>query len=351
MIDLVKGDILKADAEALVNTVNCVGVIGRGIALQFKKAFPENYKAYKAACDKKEVNLGKVFTYDLNRLYGLNPRFIINFPTKGHWKSKSRIQDIESGLTSLVEFLQKEKIRSIAIPPLGCGLGGLHWKEVKPLIVRTFESIPEITVFLFEPAGAPQSAEIVKTKEMPKMTVGRAALVGLMRRYLSAVMDPTITLLEVHKLMYFMQESGEPLRLRYQKAHYGPYAQNLRHVLSLIDGHFVHGYGDGQDQPDKSLELDSTASSQAEIFLKAHEETKKRFDNVADLIKGFETTFGMELLSTVHWVVTREKASTSEEVIKKVHAWDERKHMFEPFHIELAWNRLCEKGMLSKDLN
>ncbi len=346
MIDLVKGDILEADAEALVNTVNCVGVMGRGIALQFKKAFPENYKAYKAACDKKEVNLGKVFTYDLNRLYGHNPRFIINFPTKGHWRSKSKIQDIESGLTSLVEFLQKEKIRSIAIPPLGCGLGGLHWKEVKPLIVRAFESIPEITVFLFEPAGAPQSAEIVKTKEMPKMTVGRAALVGLMRRYLSAVMDPTITLLEVHKLMYFMQEAGEPLRLRYQKAHYGPYAENLRHVLSLIDGHFVHGYGDGEDKPDKSLELDSTASSQAEIFLKAHEETKKRFDNVADLIKGFETTFGMELLSTVHWVVTRERASTSEEVIEKVYAWDERKRMFEPFHIELAWNRLCEKGML-----
>lgn len=351
MIDLVKGDILKADAEALVNTVNCVGVMGRGIALQFKKAFPENYKAYKAACDKKQVNLGQVFTYDLNRFYGYNPRFIINFPTKGHWRSKSRIQDIESGLISLIEFLQKEKISSIAIPPLGCGLGGLRWEDVKPLIVRAFESIPDITVFLFEPDGAPQSAEIVKTKEMPKMTVGRAALVGLMRRYLSAVMDPTITLLEVHKLMYFMQEAGEPLRLRYKKAHYGPYAENLRHVLSLIDGHFVRGYGDGEDQPDKSLELDSIASSQAEIFLKAHEETKKRFDNVADLIKGFETTFGMELLSTVHWVVTREKASTKEEVIEKVHAWDERKRMFEPFHIELAWNRLCEKGMLPAEMS
>jgi uncharacterized protein YwgA len=170
---------------------------------------------------------------------------------------------------------------------------------------------------------------------------------GLMRRYLAAVMDPTVTLLEVHKLMYFMQESGEPLRLNYQKGPYGPYAENLRHVLSHIEGYFISGYGDAEDRPDKPLELMSHASEQAEIFLTNHEETQQKFERVADLIKGFETTFGMELLSTVHWVAIQEKAATVEEATAKVHDWNKRKRMFEPRHIHLAWKRLYESGWLA----
>ncbi|HBB35715.1 MAG TPA: Appr-1-p processing protein [Cyanobacteria bacterium UBA8803] len=345
MITLTQGDILKADAEALVNTVNCVGIMGRGIALQFRKAFPENFKTYKAACDAKQVQPGKMFAYDLNRL--CNPRFIINFPTKRHWKGKSRIEDIKLGLQDLVEFVQQQQIRSIAIPPLGCGLGGLNWEEVRPLIIEAFHSLPGVSVLLFEPAGAPQAAEMAKEIKEPNMTVGRAALLGLMRRYLAAVMDPSVTLLEVHKLMYFMQEAGEPLRLNYQKATYGPYAENLRHVLSHIEGHFISGYGDAEDRPDKPLELKPYVSKQAETFLMEHEGTRQRFDRVAELIKGFETTFGMELLSTVHWVVTREEAVTVEEVVTKVYAWNTRKRMFEPRHICLALMRLREVGWIA----
>lgn len=344
MIELTQGDILKADAEALVNTVNCVGVMGRGIALQFRKTFPENFKAYEAACKAHKVQPGKMFVYDLNRLY--NPRFIINFPTKRHWKGKSRIEDIKSGLADLIDVVQQQQIRSIAVPPLGCGLGGLIWEEVRPLIIEAFQSLPEVAVLLFEPAEAPQATAMVRDNKVPNMTVGRAALLGLMRRYLAAAMDPTITLLEVHKLMYFMQEAGEPLRLNYQKAPYGPYAENLRHVLSYIEGHFINGYGDAEDRPDKPLELKSYASEQAETFLTKHEPTRQRFDRVADLIKGFETTFGMELLSTVHWVATREEAATSEEAITKIHAWNTRKRMFESRHIHLAWERLCKSGWL-----
>lgn len=345
MIKLTQGDILKSDADALVNTVNCVGVMGRGIALQFKKAFPANFKAYEAACKVDQVQPGKMFVYDLNRLY--NPRFIINFPTKQHWKGKSHLKDIELGLLDLVAVVQHQQIRSIAIPPLGCGLGGLNWEEVKPLIIEAFRSVPDVMVFLFEPAGAPQADLMVKESKVPNMTVGRAALLGLMRRYLAAVMDPTVTLLEVHKLMYFMQEAGEPLRLNYQKAPYGPYAENLRHVLSHIEGHFISGYGDAEDRPDKSLELKLNASDQAEIFLTEHESTQQRFDRVADLIKGFETTFGMELLSTVHWVATREDATTPEEAVTKIHNWNIRKRMFEPRHIHLAWTRLHNAGWLA----
>lgn len=344
MTELTQGDILKADAEALVNTVNCVGIMGRGIALQFRKAFPANFKAYKAACDTEQVQLGRMFIYDLNRLY--NPRFIINFPTKCHWKEKSRIADIKLGLADLINVVKQRQIYSIAIPPLGCGLGGLNWEEVRPLIVEAFQSLPEVTVLLFEPIGAPQAPLMVKETKVPNMTVGRAALLGLMRRYLAAVMDPTVTLLEVHKLMYFMQEAGEPLRLNYQKAPYGPYAENLRHVLSHIEGHFISGYGDAEDRPDKPLELKFYASEQAETFLTEHEETRQRFDRVANLIKGFETTFGMELLSTVHWVATREEITSVEDAVMKVHAWNDRKRMFESRHIQLAWNRLREAGWM-----
>lgn len=345
MIKLTQGDILKADAEALVNTVNCVGIMGRGVALQFKKAFPANFKAYEVACKAHQVQPGKMFVYHLDRLY--NPRFIINFPTKRHWKSNSRIEDIQAGLTDLIALVQQQQIRSIAIPPLGCGLGGLNWEDVKPLITEAFQALPEVNVLLFEPVGAPQAAVMVRQDKVPTMTAGRAALLGLMRRYLAAVMDPTVTLLEVHKLMYFMQEAGEPLRLNYQKAPYGPYADNLRHVLNHIEGYFISGYGDAEDRPDKPLELKPHASEQAETFLTAQVATRKRFDRVADLIKGFETTFGMELLSTVHWVATREQATTLEAAITKVHDWNSRKRMFEPRHIGLAWERLNETGWLS----
>lgn len=347
MIKLTQGDILKADAEALVNTVNCVGIMGRGIALQFKKAFPENFKAYQAACKTSQVQLGKMFVYDLHRLY--NPRFIINFPTKRHWKNRSRIEDIEAGLIDLINVIQQQQIGSIAIPPLGCGLGGLDWKKVRPLIIEAFQAVPEVDVLLLEPLESPQTVVQVKENKVPQMTPGRATLLGLMRRYLAAVMDPTITLLEVHKLMYFMQESGEPLRLNYQKAPYGPYAENLRHVLNHIEGHFISGYGDGGDQPDKPLELNLQAVEQAETFLKEqpeHETTRKRFDRVANLIKGLETPFGMELLATVHWVVVSEQAANLEEAIAKVHAWNPRKRMFEPRHIRLAWERLQTTGWL-----
>jgi len=212
MITVTRGDILKADAQALVNTVNCVGIMGRGIALQFRKAFPECYKAYKAACDRKELHPGKMLVCDLCRLD--NPRLVINFPTKRHWKGKSKLEDIEAGLNALVDLVRRRHIRSIALPPLGCGLGGLEWPVVRVRIERAFAGLEDVNVFLYEPAGAPAADAMPKERKTPNMTVGRATLLGLMKRYLSALMDPVVTLLEIHKLMYFMQGTGEELSLR-----------------------------------------------------------------------------------------------------------------------------------------
>ena len=344
MINLKHGDILKEDAEALVNTVNCVGIMGRGIALQFRKAFPENFKVYQVACKRREVNPGHMFIYDTGSLY--NPRYIINFPTKRHWKGKSLMEDIEAGLKVLVQEVRDRKISSIAIPPLGCGLGGLDWSEVRREIESAFEVLPDVQVFLYEPVGAPAAGKMVKVNQVPNMTVGRASLIGLMRRYLAAVMDPWVTLLEVQKLMYFMQEAGEPLRLRYEKASYGPYAGNLGHVLDQIEGHFTSGYLDGGNDPRKPIELQAQAVDMAEKFLAGHPKTRSRFDRVTDLIQGFENPYGMELLSTVHWVVTREGAGDDDEIVKKVYSWNDRKKMFPPEHIQIVIEVLRQKGWL-----
>lgn len=178
------------------------------------------------------------------------------------------------------------------------------------------------------------------------MTPGRAALVVLIHRYLGGLMDPFVTLLEVHKLMYFMQEAGQALRLEYKKAVYGPYAENLRHVLNAVEGHLISGYADGGDAPDKQLELVPGALSDAEAFLKDDMETRARFERVAKLVEGFETPFGLELLATVHWVATREGAETADEAVARTYAWNERKRCFSQRQIELALAVLHQKGWI-----
>jgi O-acetyl-ADP-ribose deacetylase (regulator of RNase III) len=342
MINYTTGDILKADAEAIVNTVNCVGIMGRGIALQFKNAFPDNFKAYKVACDQDEVQPGKMFVFETQTF--TNPKFIINFPTKRHWRGKSRMEDIDSGLEALVGEIHERGIRSIAIPPLGSGLGGLNWPEVRLRIEEALHGINDLDVIVYEPNSAPVATQ---SREVPNMTAGRAALVVLMHRYLAGLMDPFVTLIEVQKLMYFMQAAGAPLRLNYVKHHYGPYADNLRHVLTKIEGHLVSGYHDGGDAPDKQLELVPGAVKDAEMFLSDHSDTKSLFDRVGVLVDGFETPFGLELLATVHWVATQEHAASSEEIIAKVHGWNDRKKRFSPRQIDIAYQTLQSKGWLT----
>jgi len=348
MIEYKTGDILSEDAEALVNTVNCVGIMGRGVALQFKNAFPANFQAYKLACDRHEVQPGRMFVFENQTL--TNPRFIINFPTKRHWKGKSRIEDIEAGLAALTREIRDRNIRSIALPPLGSGLGGLNWPDVRARIERALDALPNVKIIVFEPKGAPDARDMVSSRDVPKMTPGRAALVVLIDRYLRALLDPFVTLLEVHKLMYFMQEAGEPLNLKYVQALYGPYANNLRHVLKKIEGHLISGYADGGDAPDKRLELVPGAVPDATAFLANNDEARARFDRVASLVEGFETPFGLELLSTVHWVATRKDASSSEEVIAQTYGWNERKRQFSRRQILLALQVLSAQGWVDSRL-
>lgn len=342
MIEEGIGDVLRIDAEAIVNTVNCVGIMGRGIALQFKNAYPANFDAYAEACGLGQVEPGRMFVFRTG--YLTNPRYIINFPTKRHWKGKSRLSDIEAGLADLRRVIIDEGIRSIAIPPLGAGLGGLDWAEVKPRIIAALSDLHDVRVIIFNPGGAPDPRIMARTQDVPNMSAGRAALVVLMHRYLGGLLDPFVTLIEVHKLMYFMQAAGQPLQLRFAKAQFGPYAENLRHVLRQVEGHLVTGYADGGDQPNKRLELVPGAVADAEAFLASDIEAKHRFDEVAQLVNGFETPFGLELLATVHWVITQEHASSVTEALELTHRWNDRKRSFSKEQIELAFSTLDRLG-------
>lgn len=243
----------------------------------------------------------------------------------------------------MVETIRLRGIRSVAIPPLGSGLGALDWSVVKPRIEEAVRSLTDVRIIIYEPRGAPPNDAMVRNREIPTMTAGRAVLVELIRHYLGGLLDPFVTLLEVHKLMYFMQEAGEPLRLNYRRGPYGPYAENLRHVLSLIEGYLVSGYADGGDAPDKQLKLVPGAAEDAENFLVGHPCTLTRFQRVAGLVEGFESPFGLELLATVHWVLKNESVQSVEEVIYHTYAWGKRKRQFTRRQIELAIRVLMEK--------
>ena len=341
MIRYTSGDVLCADVDAIVNTVNCVGVMGRGIALQFKNAFPSNYEKYRTACDKGEVVPGKMFITERSALTG--PCYIVNFPTKRHWRGKSRIEDIESGLAALKDDIQTYGISSIAIPPLGAGLGGLHWADVRNRIEEALGDL-DTDIVVYNPSQVPDVAVMARTKEVPTMSIGRATLVTLVSRYLAGLLDPFITLIEVHKLMYFMQEAGQPLRLKYRNHIYGPYADNLRHVLNAIEGHLVSGYADGGDAPNKQIELVPGAMEEAQAFLQSDQEAQKRFCRVSDLVQGFETPYGLELLATVHWLIQHEKIKTMDELVEKTHAWNDRKMRFTQRQIGVAFDHLVASG-------
>lgn len=344
MIEYKTGDILSEQAEALVNTVNCVGAMGRGIALQFKQAFPENFKAYAVRCKQEKMQPGKVFVFETEELF--HPRYIFNFPTKRHWKGKSRMEDIESGLVSLANEIRSHQIRSIAIPPLGSGLGGLNWQEVRARLETALEEFEDVRIVIFEPGGGPADTRPNRSRDVPRMTSGRAVVVELMERYRSGLLDPFVSLLEVHKLMYFMQVAGEPLRLKFTKGRYGPYSKNLRHVLNAIEGHLVSGYKDGGDAPDKLLELVPGSLVDARAFLEDKADTRARFNRVSDLVEGFESSFGLELLTTVHWIVKQGKRLEFDKIVDDFYAWHKRKQQFSKRQIWIGCRILCEKGWI-----
>ena len=197
-----------------------------------------------------------------------------------------------------------------------------------------------------EPGSGPLDTRANRSTDVPKMTPERAMMIELMARYLRGLLDPFVTLLEVQKLMYFAQVAGEPLKLKFEKGPYGPYADNLRHVVKAMEGHLVSGYADDGNALDKELNLVPGAREDARAFLANHPKTQVRFERVADCIEGFESSFGLELLSTVHWVVCKEGARTFDDVVARTYAWDERKKQFSRRQLKIAVEVLTQKSWI-----
>ncbi len=340
MIDFTSGNILNDRSQAIVNTVNCVGVMGKGLALQFKKAFPENFKKYKAACDSGEVRTGKMFVTKYQDM--LDDKYIINFPTKNHWKGNSKIEYIEEGLADLVRKIKELDIKSVAIPPLGAGLGGLPWGEVKALILEAFADLEGVKVTIYEPKGNPRSTEIVNNTKRPNMTRGRALLILLLEFYFRKGYE--CTKIEAQKLAYFLQEAGVDLKLRYVADKFGPYADNLNHVLERIDGHFIEGFGDRVSKSE--IRLIESSLPEAREFLKEDEEAERCLRKVETLIDGYETPLSMEVLATTHWVINHERFERDDfDGVKSfVQNWNEHKASWNESYLKKAISRLEQFG-------
>lgn len=347
-IEIGRGNLLTADVDALVNTVNTTGVMGKGLALQFKRAFPEVFRDYERACRAGEVEIGRMHVVE--RL--ASPRLIVNFPTKKHWRGASKLAYVEAGLEDLIRVLRERAVTSVAVPPLGCGLGGLQWSDVEPRIRAAFAQLPDARVLLYPPGDKPAPEQMVDRTKRPNVTPKRAAVLALIQEYASAGYGDDITLLEVQKLAYFLQSVGEDLQLRFDAHHYGPYAPNLWKALRTLEGHYTSGLGDGEDAPAAPLKLLPGAARAASEVLGKSPATLERLTRVKDVIEGFETPFGMELLATVHWVMLHEESAARdvEAAIDSIRRWSERKATsMTPYQIGVAWHRVREAGLLDAD--
>jgi O-acetyl-ADP-ribose deacetylase (regulator of RNase III) len=353
MMRFVQGNLLEAHVEALVNTVNTVGVMGKGIALMFKEAFPDNFRTYEDACKRKDVQIGRMFVTESRTLEG--PRWIINFPTKKHWRHPSKLEWISEGLADLRRVVREYKIRSIALPPLGTGNGGLDWTEVRSEIQCALAELDDVEIVVYEPTAKYQN--VAKRTGVEKLTAARVLVAEMIRRYW--VLGIECTYLEVQKLGWFLERTihvlgiEDPLELQFKADKYGPYSDRLRHLLNALDGTYLHCDKRLSDAgPSDTIWFDEGRRRRVELFLK--QETSKSLNRVLDAttkrIDGFESPLGMELLATVDWLIEREhRAPNLASIRTGLREWPagegaaERKlRLFNDRLIQLALTRLIE---------
>lgn len=350
MITYTKGNLLDAPVEALVNTVNTVGVMGKGIALMFKERFPKNMSEYAKACKEDRVQTGIMFVTKTDELMG--PRWIINFPTKQHWKGKSKIEWIESGLKDLRKFLIENDIRSIAIPPLGSGNGGLEWQTVKLKIEKELSDLNDVEILIYEPTSEYQN--VTKKVGVKELTPARALIAEFIRRYWILGME--CSLLEIQKLAWFLQRVIDreaiknELNFKFEAKYYGPYADNLKHLLNALDGSYLQSDKRIPDcEPLDVIWFNEQERDKVSVYLKSEAKFYlPALDKATEVINGFESPYGMELLSTVDWLIFEEKCNPDLASIKAGirnwpagSHWAERKaNLFDDSSLQLAINRL-----------
>lgn len=306
MIRYTQGNLLDAPAEALVNTVNEIGVMGKGIALMFREAFPDSAKAYEEACRRHEVRVGRVLATRNTALIG--PRWILHFPTKKHWRHPSRLEWVREGLKDLVRVIREEGIRSVALPPLGCGNGGLDWSQVRREIEVAVEQLADVEVIVYEPTKTYHNAP--KRGGVEGLTPARALVAELVRRY--SVLGLECTNLEVQKLAWFLQRAtrtlglADALNLKFGANKYGPYSDQLRHLLHELDGSYLHCDKRMADAgPFEPIWFEDSKRHAVAEYLE-HEPALAfvpALDRTTAIIDGFESPLGMELLATVDWLL------------------------------------------------
>lgn len=331
---------MQAKVEALVNTVNTVGVMGKGIALQFKEAFPLNNKIYIEACKNKELIPGKLLAvWDENLLLGR--KLIINFPTKVHWRYPSKYDYVEKGLVALKELITEKNIKSLALPPLGCGNGGLDWSIVKSLIEK-YLSDSTADIFVFQPN------EHIKTilqqqeaKKEIKLTPSRALLLYSLFAFES--MGEFSSLFAANKLAYFLQRLGQPLRLDFKPYHYGPYAIGVEKVLYHLNGVYLKGLEQGEARAFETLKLNYQKLQEVETFIKSglDDIEKKRLQNLFSLIGNFCSELSLEILATTDFILKDHPNYSLDEVMKDINSWSSRKNqLFTRDLVSIAYDHL-----------
>lgn len=329
MIRFTQGNLLDASAEALVNTVNTVGVMGKGIALMFKERFPLNMQLYAKACKDNQVQTGRMFVTNTESLIG--PKWIVNFPTKQHWKADSRLEWIEEGLQDLRSFLIEQKVKSIAIPPLGAGNGGLDWDVVKQRIISALSDLDDVEILIYEPTK--QYQNVAKKDGVKALTPERAMIAELIRRYW--VLGIECSLLEVQKLAWFLDrvvnvyQLPNQLKFRFEPHKFGPYSQNLKHLLNGLDGTYLLADKRIPDAtPDDVVYFNDEQKQQVELYLRTQaKEYLPALDQATRIIEGFESPYGMELLATVDWLLLEGGCEPTIESVKAGLArWPAGKH-------------------------
>lgn len=353
MIIYTTGNLLEAPVEALVNTVNTVGVMGKGIALMFKERFQDNMSEYAKACKAKEVRTGKMFVTEPGELMG--PKWVVNFPTKEHWKSPSKMEWIVDGLQDLRRFIVENNVHSIAIPPLGAGNGGLDWSAVRNEIESALNDLEDVKIVIYEPTSKYQN--VSKKKGVKELTPARALITELVRSYW--VLGTECSLLEIQKLAWFLNKSintyspDNPLNLTFQANKYGPYSDSLRHLLERLDGSFLRCNKRISDAgPFEAIWFDEKKRDYLLTYLKGKEAGKytEALKFTTELIDGFESPYGIELLATVDWLISEEGIKPNVDSIKLglanwkggTEAAERKSRLFDDKSIDIALQHLKE---------
>ena len=317
MIRFSIGNMFDVHVDAIVNTVNLVGVMGKGVALQFKDRFKNNYTLYKQACNNGTIGIGHSLV--VREMWQGRSIWIINFPTKEHWRNPSEYHYIEQGLDNLIDIIHNYAIKSIAIPPLGAGNGGLDWSRVKDMIVSKLSSL-DCDIVVFEPGHEAISAEKKVT-----LTQARALLVYMLDRVQREGNEATA--FSAVKSVYFLQKFGAEkiFNMKFEKYIYGPYCDQVRHVLHAIDGGYIRGFADMTKKPFEPFDVIPEKMSEVKYKVESDILLNDIVTRTCQFLDGFWDDFSLELMSSVDYLISVRPDASVDEVYDLLGAWNERK--------------------------